>query len=97
MTIKLDMRKTYDKFEWDMIIAMMKKVGFNQKWRRWIKDCISSVSYRVLINGSLGNELIPSRGIRQGDPLSPFLFLLCIEGLSVTLLDLDPQDLGNQD
>lgn len=82
MAIKIDMSKAYDRVEWDMIISMMERIDFNQKWKIKIKECISSVSYKVLINGSLRQEILPFRGLRQGDPISPLIFFLCAEGLS---------------
>lgn len=72
MALKIDMSKTYDRVKWPMIISMMQRVVFNAKWQKWVLECISLVSYRVLINGSPGDRIIPSRGIRQGDPISPF-------------------------
>lgn len=79
MALKIDMSKAYDRVEWPMVISMMQRVGFNSNWQKWVMECMSSVSYRVLINGSPGDSFIPERGIKQGDPISPFLFLLCAE------------------
>ena len=56
-------------------------MGFAEKWVAWIKWCISSVSYQVLLNGEAKGNIIPSRGLRQGDPLSPFLFIILTEAL----------------
>ena len=60
----------------------MEKMGFGEKWVKLIIECISTVSYSILVNGEPNDDIKPSRGIRQGDPLSPYLFLLCSEGLN---------------
>lgn len=64
---------------------MRKKLGFGDQWINTIMRCISSIQYAVLINGQPSNIFSPNRGLRQGDPISPYLFLLCIEGLSSLL------------
>ena len=82
MTMKLDMSKAYDRIEWDFLCLLMKKMGFHKRWINLIFGCISSVSYSILVNGEPQVDIKPSRGIRQRDPLSLYLFLLCSEGLN---------------
>jgi hypothetical protein len=82
MFLKMDMEKAFDQMECPFLLAIMKKLGFNDVWIGWIEACISSSSFSILINGSPFGLIPPAKGLRQGDPLSPFLFILGSEVFS---------------
>jgi hypothetical protein len=83
--LKVDMMKAYDRVEWNYLYGCLSRLGFSDAWISLVMRCVTSARYAVRVNGNLTEPVVPSRGIRQGDPISPYLFLLCMEGLSSLL------------
>lgn len=85
MAIKLDMSKAFDKVRWSFLEKILLKFGFSVTWVNLVLKTLRMISYRIKINGSLGEEIVPKGGVRQGDPVSPFLFIIMAEALSTLL------------
>ncbi|KAK9988680.1 hypothetical protein SO802_028919 [Lithocarpus litseifolius] len=85
MAMKLDMSKAYDRVEWCFLEKILLKLAFQDSWVALIMECITTVSYSILVNGESKGMIKPSKGLHQGDLLSPYLFLFCVEGLNALL------------
>jgi hypothetical protein len=93
MAIKVDISKAYDRVKWAFLEGIMSKLGFNEVWISRVMTCVTTMYYSILINGTPMSSIFPIRDIRQGDPLFPYLFLLCAEGLSALLSSAEHQRL----
>nr|GEY59263.1 RNA-directed DNA polymerase, eukaryota [Tanacetum cinerariifolium] len=80
----VDFEKAFDSVRWDFLDDVLKKFGFGDKWCNWIQSCITSSRGSILVNGSPTNEFQFYKGLKQGDPLSPFLFILMMESLHIS-------------
>jgi len=82
LVFKVDFEKSYDSVPWQFLFYMMRRMRFHERWIGWVKGCLTSASISILVNGSPTDEFKPRRGLRQGDPLAPLLFVLVAERLT---------------
>jgi hypothetical protein len=76
------MSKAYDWVDWVFLEAIMIRLGFDERWIHLVMSCVRSVQYSMVVNGNLVGNIYPTRGIRHGDPISPYLFIICADALN---------------
>ncbi|PNX84009.1 ribonuclease H [Trifolium pratense] len=85
LIFKVDFEKAYDSVSWSILDYMLRRFGFDDKWRSWVRACVFAGRLSVLVNGSPTEQIDISKGLKQGDPLAPFLFILVAEGLGALM------------
>lgn len=85
MVMRLDLSKAYDRWNWDYLRALLEAYRFDKRWIEWVQCMISTLNFSILVNGTPTNTFNTTRGIRKGDHISPFLFIMEIEGLARNL------------
>lgn len=79
------MSKAYDRDEWNYLKEMMQQLGFTYRWIDWLMSCVTFVRYSIKFIATILDSFAPLRGLRQGDPLPPYLFLFVVDGLSTLI------------
>ena len=95
VAIKVDLEKAYDRVSWEFIREVLMEINLDINLPELIMKCITTTTLNVLWNGNRTGEFCPARGVRQGDPLSPYVFILCMDKLSHIISDTVEKKLWN--
>jgi hypothetical protein len=87
--LKLDITKAFDSVAWPFLLELLQHMGFTRKWRNWVAVLLSTASSKISLNGDHGRRICHARGLWQGDPLSPMLFVLVMEALNALFAKAD--------
>ena len=90
--IKLDIEKAFNKVDWAFLDMVLKAKGFGKTWRKWIKGFISSTNFLIIIKGHTRGKIKAAHGLRQGDPLSLFLFIIIVDCFSHMMIEAHDRD-----
>jgi hypothetical protein len=91
--LKIDIAKAFDTVSWPFLLEVLQHMGFAQRWRDWISIILATASTKILLNGRPGRRICHARGLHQGYPLSPILFVLTMEVLNHFLKWVEQQQL----
>ena len=91
--IKVDIAKAFDTVSWSFLFLLLEHMGFSRRWIDWISLLLSSASTKIILNGMPGRRICHARGLRQGDPLWPLLFVLVMEALNAMFKAADRGEL----
>lgn len=86
--LKLDISRAFDSLSWPFLFEVLKAKGFGDRWITWLTILLQSASTKIVINGAPGRRIAHAQGLRQGDPVSPLLFVIAMDALTATLSEL---------